>query len=336
MSERKEFKKKYTIVIQIAVLITIVLLSSLPVFRGRMYDTGESLLWCFRMARLLPTALVEPICLAAIIILRVLLVVVSYLFFYVLNCEEGDFFDTISGVILISFCPYQLYVAFEKTDITDMILWILIILFASVTLLIVKAAKDKKTVRIIAFVSLDVVILCGMVMSYLLSHVSEAELSFKERGYVFGSMCTSFFYQEDHPGFGIALIFAILLWVYYRAVGFQKKSKGNVETVFLILAFSFMFLSSIYFPWNVLLRYIPLLGKVIYKLEAPTIFLGLSSFCFSVPAARGLSYSRKSKNEYVSKVIYFLILFLAISIGVFINYQYILWQHPLGFEIINQ
>ena len=337
MSDRKEIKKVYKILLKILVLVMIALLSSVPVFRGRMFDTGESLLWCFRLARLFPATLVEPTCLAAIIFLRLAFVLSSYLFFYILNSTNGgDFLDTISGVILLSFSPYQLYIAFDKTDITDMILWILILLFASVTVSIAKAIKEKKSVRIISLVSIDLLILCGVVISYFLSHVSESVLSFKESGYAFGEMFTSFFYRENHPGLGIALLLAVFLWLYYIVINSRKESEKKAEAVFFILAVSFMVLSSLHFPWNVIIRMVPFLEKIINKIESPTIFLGISYFCFSVPAVRGLSYSRKVKNEYVGKVLCFLVLFLAVVIGVFLNSQYMSLQHPLGFETINQ
>ncbi len=343
MAENKTSEKKVgkQTGLHIFILIVILLFSSIPLLRGYMGDTGESLLWCLRLSKIVPTRLVEPTCILGILIVRTGIVLSSYLFFYIFNKRcKGNWIDTITGVIFFVFGPYQLYIAFDKTDITDMILWVCILLFATGILMIIDTIQKKKTGLTILYIILDILALSGMTVSYLLSHISESALSFEGKGYVFGEMFTSFFYSDDHPGYGIALFFAVCLWIYYKLISVRieegeineiDKKRDILSIVFAGIGILFMLLSSINFPWDSIVRDVPLAGKVILRLESPVIFFGISSFCFCIPAMRGLSYARQSKNEFVSKVMPVLVLFFAVAVGMFLMSEYMYWQYPLGF-----
>ncbi len=341
----KNSKKKNTVLLHLLFLTVTIILSSAPVFRGCMTNTGESLLWCLRLDRFLPTRLAEPACLAIMFLLRICLVLCAYLFFTILvKMIGGDLLEIIAGVSIFSFSPYQLYIAYDKVDLTDMLLWILILIFGSISLLIVRAAKDKKAVKIIFFVVVNICVVGAMAVSYLLSHISESLLSFEEKGYVFGEMFTSFFYKDDHPGFGIALFVAVFIWLYYSIINTRisepedkTEVKGNkiLSIVFFVLAIVFMILASINFPWDSIIRDVPMVGKVILRLEAPTIFFGLSSFCLTVPAVCAIYNLRKSKNEFASRILPTMIIFFGVAIGMFLISQYMYWQYPLEFANIN-
>ena len=99
-------------------------------------------------------------------------------------------------------------------------------------------------------------------------------------------MFTTFFYAGDHPGYGIALFFAVCIWFYYYVIGIKtkeesekdndkKKVRDYISIVFVAIALLCMILSSINFPWDSIIRDAPLAGKIITRLEAPTIFFGL-------------------------------------------------------------
>lgn len=240
----------------------------------------------------------------AVLALKICIVLASFLFFYVYTRKrEGNYIDALTGVVLLSFSPYQLYLAFEKSDLTDMFLWILILLFATVTLIIVDSIKEKRIGKSIVYSLINVFILVGMTVFIFLSCISKSALSFTEKGYAFGEIFTSFFYKDDHPGFGIALFLAVALWIYYKSTNIRIREKKD-DYVFFVLAIVFMILSSVNRRWD------------------STFFFGLSSFCFSIPAVMGLSNVRKSKNEFASKILPMLILFFAVSVGMFLISQY--------------
>ena len=254
------------------------------------------------------------------------------MFFAILVKMIGrDLTGIITGVSLFSFSPYQIYIAYDKVDFTDMLLWILILIFASISLVIVQAVKDKKTGKIILFASVNICILGAMAVSYLLSHISESTLSFEEKGYAFGEMFTSFFYKDDHPGFGIALFVAVCIFLYYAIIDIrisktdnrtEIKKNNRLPIVFFVLAIIFMVLASINFPWDSIIRNIPMIGKVILRLESPTIFFGLSSFCFTVPAVYATGNLKKSENEFARKIMPMMIIFFGVAVGMFLIYQY--------------
>ncbi len=329
--------------LRIFLLATIIIVSIVPVFRGYMANIGESLLWCLRIARVIPIQLAESVCLIAIAILRVGIILTAYLFFSIINrMYNGHWINVFSGVILFGFSPYQLYIAFDKVDLTDMLLWIFILFFSTITILIVTAAREKKTGTILLFSFLEIITIAGMAITYLISYIGESTFSFGSKGYVFGEMFTTFFYADDHPGYGIALFFAVCLWLYYSMVGIKKnddlgkekdskKTHDYISIVFASIALGCMILSSINFPWDSIIRGIPIAGKVITRLEAPTIFFGLSGFCFCVPAVRGLSFARNEENEFVSKILPAMVLFFAVAGGLFLMSDYMYWQYPLEF-----
>ena len=97
-----------------------------------------------------------------------------------------------------------------------------------------------------------------------------------------------------------------------------------------------MMLASVNFPWDSIIRDVPMIGKIILRLEAPTVFFGMSSFCFTIPAVSGLSFARKSENEFTSKILPVLIVFFAVASGMFLISQYMYWQYPLEYAAINQ
>ncbi len=343
MSENNtDSKKKYTALLHLLFITVTIILSSAPAFRGYVSDTGESLLWCLRIDRFLPIGYVEPACLAIILLLRICIIMTAYLLFSILTkMAGGDLLEIIAGVSLFVFSPYQLYIAYDKVDLTDMLLWILILVFASVSLLIVKAVKDKKIGKIVIFTAVNICVLGGMSLSYLLSHISDSLLSFEEKGYVFGELFTSFFYRDDHPGFGIALFVAVCIWLYYSIINNRRleieenitedKKKNILPIVLYVFAIIFMIFASANFPWDTIVRDIPSIGKIILSLEAPTIFLGLSSFCFTVPAVYAVCNLRKSKNEFIAKIIPALLIFFSVAVGMFLIYQYMYWQCPLNY-----
>ncbi len=336
-------KRNNKIGLRIFLLATIIVASVVPVFRGYMANSGESLLWCLRIARVIPVQLVEPVCLIGIAILRAGIILVAYAFFSIINrIHNGYWMNVFSGVILFGFSPYQLYIAYDKVDLTDMLLWIFILLFFLIALLIMNAAREKKTGTIVLFSFLEMITIAGMIITYLISYVGESTLSFGSKGYVFGEMFTTFFYTDDHPGFGIALFFAVCIWIYHSIIGIKKKNDSEnekdskkthdyISIVFVSIALACLILSSINFPWDSIIRDIPIAGKIINRLEAPTIFFGLSGFCFCIPAVRGLSIARKGENEFVSKILPVIVIFLAVAGGLFLMSDYMYWQYPLGF-----
>lgn len=325
--------------LKIVIVLVLSILSLMPLFRGYVGNTGESLLWCLRLSRVLPVNMVEPALIIGIGILRILLVFASFLLFSVLNGKEKDSnLSDIVGVSLFVFSPYQLYIAYDKVDITDMLLWITILLFATAILFGIKAIREKKNIITFLMILLCICLVAVMALTYLLSHISESSLSFEGQGYVFGEMFTSFFYQENHPGFGVALIGSIGVWLYYWIVEIAKKeekkeSKDNngIQIVFFVLSIIFLCMASVNFPWDSISREIMFMNKVITRLESPTIFLGLSGFCFTVPAIKGISLISKSDNEFASKVVPVMVSLISVSIGIFLMSEYMYWQSPLGF-----
>ncbi len=337
-------RKNNKIGLSILLLSGIAFLSIVPVLRGYVANTGESLLWCLRIARFLPAQYVEKACLIILMILRIGITLSAYLFFYILNSiYDGHWINVFRGLVLFVFCPYQLYIAYDKVDLTDMLLWILVLLFSSVALLFVKNAKIMKTGSIVLLSIVELILFMGMSVTYLVSHVNESTLSFGSKGYAFGEMFTSFFYSDNHPGYGIALFFTICLWIYYSLIETGKKENANddekdkrrkrdyLSLVFALIAVLFMVLSSINFPWDSIIRDVPIAGKFIMRLEAPTIFFGLSGFCFCVPAVKGMANAGKTENELVATILTSIILFLAVSIGLFLMSDYMYWQCPLEF-----
>lgn len=328
----KQIENKKTGLI-IFLIITTAVLANIPVFRGYMADTGESLLWCMRLARVLPVKLVEPVCLFAIFLLRTGIVLASYLFFFVLNrCQKGPWTNALIGMVFFVFSPYQIYITFDKTDLTDMVLWIFILLFATSTVIFIELIKSKKMGIALLFIVVDILLIASMGVSYLVSHVSESVLSFGAKGYVFGELFTSFFYLADHPGLGIALLLAVCLWIYYSVRKTKREAgKDFVSAFFVSISVICLILALVNFPWDSIVRDIPLLGKIILRLESPTIFLGIASFGLCIPSVKGIEYASEGKDEYISKILPVMIMFLAVTVGMYLMSNLMYWQYPLEF-----
>ena len=324
--------------LKIVILVVLALLSVMPLFRCYVGNTGESLLWCLRLSRVLPVKLVEPVLILGIGILRLALVFASFLFFSIVNEKEKKSILTgIVGVSLFVFSPYQLYIAYDKVDITDMLLWIAILLFSTAIMTAIKSIREKKNIIAFFMILLCICLIVVMALTYLLSHISESTISFEGQGYVFGEMFTSFFYQENHPGYGVALIGSIGIWLYYWIVEKttkeekEKTQNNRMQLVFFGLAILFMCMASVNFPWDSLSREIGFVNKIITRLESPTIFFALSGFCITVPAIKGISLISESDNEFASKVVPIMVALISISIGIFLMSEYMYWQSPLGF-----
>ena len=320
--------------ILIILLVLIALLSIVPIFKGYITDSGEALLWSLRIKKILPDGIADATFLIVMAILKILLVISAYLFFKTYFGKSGYIIHLI-GTALFIFSPYQVYIAYDKYDFTDVALWICILWFAvSLSLLITCIKTKKNAAKALLSAALCVFMLAGMAVTYLVSYVSMSALSFEGRGYVLGELFTSFFYMENHPGLGISIIAAVVLWICISLFG-PANEKNIVfkaekrDLIFFIAGILFAFLSLVVFPWDIIIREIPILGKIIIRLEEPTIFAGLAGFCFCIPATKGLEYTGKSEHTFINKIVPTVIVFMAVLVGMYLMSEGMYWQSPL-------
>lgn len=325
--------KKNKILLNICSISMITLIAVIPIFRGYIANTGESLLWCLRFSKIFSIEYAENICCFAVMILRIGIVLASYFFYRELTNDSEDYFCPIFGMAMLLFSPYQLYIAYDKVDLSDMLLWIIIILFSTLLHVITRYFKKRKIPVAVLIIVIEGILLIMVGLTYSVSFSTGGQLSFETKGYVFGELFTSFFYQQDHPGLGISLLFSIGVWLYY--IFSVQKSDVRLrekETIgYFIIGIIFLSMSLVDFPWDVLTRNYTLMEKLINKIESPTIFLGLASFCLSVPAVKGIKYARESKKEYISNLIPGMLIFCSFAVGLFIISEYMYWQYPLNF-----
>lgn len=133
------------------------------------------------------------------------------------------------------------------------------------------------------------------------------------KGYQIAQLFTSWTYRENYPGLGLGLFLAlaVLIWLSFTEGNLKVMKKYGL---WVIIAIVLGFMTTVYFPWDVLQRVCMPLQRLIGILEAPGICFGLVCLACSVLGAYGVEALKKQQNIFVR--VGFPIIIIIASIGV--------------------
>ena len=325
----KEENKKKNKIITILLMLALVFMAVVPMFRSYVPDSGESLFWSGRIIKILSNRnfmMYKPLFILSGSFLRIGIVLSALLFFKTIHKDIEN--SALIGTALFIFSPYQMFIAFDKYDFADMLLWIFILIFMTVLTLII---RSKSVGTKIILILPEILIVLFMVLALVLSYTPESALSFEGKGYVIGELFTSFFYMEGHPGLGIVLVISMMIWI---AMLILKSNSCKFISAFAIIGAVSLVLSLQIFPWDVIGRILPFMTKIFNLIESPTIFLGIGTLCFSVVSVKVINELKKSKNEFVNTILPILLIVTAVALGLFLSGFYMFNQSPLEIHSI--
>lgn len=132
-------------------------------------------------------------------------------------------------------------------------------------------------------------------------------------GYQLAQFFTSWTYREDYPGLGLGLFLAlaVLIWLSFTEGNLKVMKKYGL---WVIIAIVLGFMTTVYFPWDVVQRVGMPLQRLIGILEAPGICFALVCLACSVLGAYGVEVLKKQENIFVR--VGFPIMIIIASIGV--------------------
>ncbi len=307
----KQFNKK-----TIVALLGILLISSLPIFRGYLPSMEGAERFRDLLVSRRPGS--DPAVTGLLILwgIQILTVMVSY-------CS----FDKMPlvGTLLYMLCPYRLYIAYDKMDPAELFVWAFLPL--SISLLIRKRAEGEKMAGRWIRAGIGFVIL-PMSWRFLQTTAATApEETFWGGGYVFGQFFTLFSYLEDHPGLGLGILLGTA-YLFYEGIGEDRKI-SETGKVYVFAGLVLMILSLRRFPWYVLIRVIPGLGVLLAPLDTAGTFAGLSAAVLCFSASSGMAEAYEKEEGYRKTALFVLVIALALLQGIFMQNEYLYFQYPL-------
>lgn len=228
------------------------------------------------------------------------------------------------GVLLYMTCPYRLYICYDRADLAQAVVWMLVPLLVWAVLgekwivsslalagigyasgflvlvlagLVILAALLGKKPRLLVPAALGTLLyLPGGIrlLLNLLQGVTVIEnmplAPVGGRGYYFGQFFSSFAYKEGMPGLGLGLVTALLVLVWFLFCNGRADMPGSCRAA-AVLGLILLFCSSHWFPWDLIQR----LGGVFYRLVplsgSPAVFFGLSCMALCIPGAYAVENS---------------------------------------------
>ncbi len=299
----------------LAALAGILLVSSMPLFRGYLPDSPGAQRFCAMVLNRWPGADAAKTAFFVLMGIQVLTVIIAYCSF-----ERMP----LVGTLLYMLCPYRLYIAYDKMDPAEAFVWALLPLAVSM-LFRKRGAGEKAGLRWLR-AGIGFAILPASWR--LLQMTAKApEETFWGGGYVFGQFFTLFTYTEDHPGLGLGILLGAA-YLFYEGIGEGRKIdfRGKVLALTGLLL---MILSLRRFPWYLFIRVLPGTGALLAPLGTAGSFAGLASLLLCFPAVEGMAEVYEKEEGYRKTALFVLVIALALLQGIFMQNEYLYFQYPL-------
>ncbi|MBQ7955109.1 MAG: hypothetical protein IJ282_05115 [Lachnospiraceae bacterium] len=151
------------------------------------------------------------------------------------------------GVLFYVTCPYRLYVCYDKSDVAQMMIWLLVPFGVwAVTGICRKDRKIRSVLgAVISFAG--ICLLTADVLKGSLGAETFTPALLLQDGYNVGQFFSSWFYSAGHPGLGLGLLGAVLvlLWLRFTDKNVKIMKKYGVwavlSAVMLVLSMGLSF-----------------------------------------------------------------------------------------------
>lgn len=190
-------------------------------------------------------------------------------------------------------------------------------------ILLITALWYKKVIFLAPLLPGAILSLPGSVnwFRYLLSGgMEEYQLplgTISEKGYSFGEFFASYAYRNGHPGLGIGLLGAILIFMWLRLTD-KEFSISRGCRLSMVLSVLFLCMSMSRFPWDLLQRVGAPFLRLIALIGSPTIFFGCASMSLSVLAAYGMKGLDRQRSVFVRVGIAVCIVTASLGVAVYL------------------